>query len=912
MFWPYAYGDFFYYALWPYDYYYFDPFWAYGYDDLYEGIFSPYSYEPYVRGRGASSRMTALKEGVAQACDNETAEVTGWPIDQIQEAVEPNDQQKALLDELGNAVVKAADAVKSQCPTHVSFTPTGRLADMQQRLQGMIAALDIVTPPLTKFYDSLSDEQKARFDQIGAPGGRESAQNEQAANAANPQAECGGNVVAWPADKIEHAVQPTDAQRPKLDALQAAAAQAADIIKAACPSEQPRTPPGRLEVIGKRLQAMLHAVQTVQPPCRTCTTRSLTIRRPGSTCWGARSSSQGNRGLSLPREGKVAAASDLSCPQPVKRAIWLPRSMLDFCKEAAGNIRRKEMESNAMTLELQGASAPGAGATAEPIWLASYPPSVPKTIDADSYSSLPAMLIDACSRHAARPAFECLGTCMSYDEWERVSRAFGAFLVEEVKCRPGDRVALMLPNLLAYPVAFLGALRAGLIVVNVNPLYTPRELKEQLSDAGATVIVILENFAHKLEAILAETQLRHVVVARLGDFMPTLKRGLFNFANGYVRRAVPAWRIANFTMLHDACRHRSRSYMDAHVAPTAPALLQYTGGTTGIAKGAILTNRNLVANTLQCRAWIAPHLPEEQGRVLTPLPLYHIFSLTANLLAFALMGGLSVFVPDPRDLKGLINTMRKARVTTMTGVNTLFNALVNTPEFAALDFSAFGFAIGGGAAVQSAVAQRWREITGTPLVEGYGLTEASPVVCINLIRNPKLGTVGLPVSSTDVAIRDEEGHDLPIGEAGEICVRGPQVMQGYWHRHEETKLVLTEDGWLHTGDIGALDPQGFLKILDRKKDMVNVSGFKVFPNEVEDVIAQHPGVLEAAVVGVPDQHAGQAVKLFVVKRDPELTTTDLTQFSRERLAGYKVPKVIEFVDSLPKSNIGKIIRKDLK
>jgi long-chain acyl-CoA synthetase len=565
-----------------------------------------------------------------------------------------------------------------------------------------------------------------------------------------------------------------------------------------------------------------------------------------------------------------------------------------------------------MTFEPQSAPAPAAGA-ADPIWFASYPPGVPRTIDPDSYPSLPALILDTCRLHAGRPAFECLGVRMSYAAWERDSRAFAAFLVEQVECRSGDRVAIMLPNLLAYPVAFFGTLRAGLTVVNVNPLYTPRELKEQLKDSGATVIVIMENFAHKLESILAETHIRHVVVARLGDFMPTPKRWIFNFANRYIRRAVPAWRFETFTMLQAACNRRpSARYAETQPAATAPALLQYTGGTTGVPKGAVLTHRNLVANTLQCRAWIAPNLGEEQGRVLTPLPLYHIFSLTANLLAFALMGGMSVFVPDPRDLKGLIRTMSRAQVTTMTGVNTLFNALINRPDFAALDFSKLSFAIGGGAAVQSAVAARWREITGSDLVEGYGLSEASPVVCINPVRSPKIGTVGPPISSTEVTIRDDYGNNLATGEAGEVCVRGPQVMQGYWQRPDETKLVLPGDGWLHTGDIGALDAQGFLKILDRKKDMVNVSGFKVFPNEVEDVIAQHPGVLEAAVIGVPDEHTGQAVKLFVVRRDPALGATELTKYSRERLAGYKIPKLIEFVDSLPKSNIGKIVRKELK
>ena len=554
-----------------------------------------------------------------------------------------------------------------------------------------------------------------------------------------------------------------------------------------------------------------------------------------------------------------------------------------------------------------------AGANAEPVWYASYPPGIPRTIDPDAFPSLTAMLVDACARHADHPAFECLGSRMSFTDWDRVSRNFAAFLVEQLACRPGDRVAIMLPNLIAYPVAFLGALRAGLVVVNVNPLYTPRELGNQLADSGATVIVIMENFAHKLEAALPETQIKHVVVARLGDFMPALKRTVFNFANSYVRRAVPAWRIKNCTMLQMACdRPASALYADEKLPSSAPAVLQYTGGTTGIPKGAVLTHRNLVANCFQCRAWIAPNLPEEKGSVLTPLPLYHIFSLTANLLAFALMGGLSVLVPDPRDLKGLIRTMRRARVTTMTGVNTLFNALIHRPEFATLDFSSLSFAIGGGAAVQSAVATRWKELTGSELVEGYGLTETSPVVCINPVKRPKLGTVGLPVPSTEVAIRDDNGNDLAIGEAGEICVRGPQVMQGYWQRPDETKLVLTEGGWLHTGDIGAFDAEGFLKILDRKKDMINVSGFKVFPNEVEDVIARHPGVLEAAVIGVSDPQTGQGVKLFVVKRDPALEAAEITKFARESLAAYKIPKTIVFVDALPKSNVGKIIRKDLK
>jgi long-chain acyl-CoA synthetase len=551
--------------------------------------------------------------------------------------------------------------------------------------------------------------------------------------------------------------------------------------------------------------------------------------------------------------------------------------------------------------------------TAEPIWFASYPPGVPQTIDPDSYPSLHGMLIETCARHAEQPAFECLRARMSYEEWDRDSRVFAAFLLEQVHCAPGDRVAIMLPNLLAYPVAFLGVLRAGLIAVNVNPLYTPRELKAQLADSGATVIVIMENFAHKLAEIIGATSVRHVVVSRLGDLVPTLKRLAFNLANSYIRHAVPAWRFDSFTMMQDACSYKpSANYDDAETPATAIALLQYTGGTTGVPKGAMLTHRNLIANTLQCLAWTGAGSGHDNERVLTPLPLYHIFSLTANMLSFAMVGALDVLVPDPRDLHRLVRIMRDARVTAMSGVNTLFNALVHYPEFAALDFGALRLSIGGGAAVQTEVAHRWRDVTGSDVIEGYGLTEASPVVCINPVTGPKLGTVGLPIPSTDVSIRDDAGTALPVGGEGEVWVRGPQVMPGYWRRPDETSLVLTADGWLRTGDIGVLDSQGYLKLLDRKKDMIIVSGFKVYPNEVEDVVMAHPGVREAAVIGVPDQHTGEAVKLFIVRDDPALDAADLTAFLHDRLVGYKRPKIIEFRDDLPKSNIGKILRKELR
>jgi long-chain acyl-CoA synthetase len=546
-------------------------------------------------------------------------------------------------------------------------------------------------------------------------------------------------------------------------------------------------------------------------------------------------------------------------------------------------------------------------------WLTSYPPGVPRSIYPDAYPSLHALLLDACRRYGERPAFDCLSATVSYAEWDRVSRSFAAFLREAAKSQPGDRIAIMLPNVLAYPVAFLGSLRAGLIVVNVNPLYTPRELEHQLKDSGAKLIVVMENFAHKLATMIANTPIEHVVVARLGDLAPSLKRWALNFANTHIQHAVPPWEFERFTMLQDACEWpASLLFADAQPSSGEPALLQYTGGTTGVPKGAILSHRNLVANTLQCRAWIGTNVLPAAECALTPLPLYHIFSLTANLLTFASLGGLNVLIPDPRDLRRLIATMHRTKFTMMSGVNTLFNALTNAPDFASIDFRSLKFALGGGAAIQRSVATRWQEATGSPLVEGYGLTEASPVVCINPISKPKIGTVGLPVPSTEVTIRDDNGNSVAIGETGEVWVRGPQVMQGYWGRADETRKVLTDNGWLQTGDVGLIDPQGFVKLQDRKKDMIIVSGFKVFPNEVEDVVAMHPGVLEAAVIGVPDERTGQAVKLFVVRRDPELNEAAMRQYCHDNLTGYKRPKLIEFRERLPKSNIGKILRKELQ
>jgi long-chain acyl-CoA synthetase len=554
------------------------------------------------------------------------------------------------------------------------------------------------------------------------------------------------------------------------------------------------------------------------------------------------------------------------------------------------------------------------GSADQAIWLDSYPPGVPATIDPDAFPSVHAMLLDACQRHQHRAAFECLGASITYGDWERASRCFAAFLLTRLGRRQGDRLAIMLPNVLSYPVAFLGTLRAGLTVVNVNPLYTPRELGLQLRDSGASAIVIMENFAHKLEAVLADTSIEHVIVARLGDLMAPVKRWLLNSANSHIRRAVPRWKFAQFTWFEHAAKPlQELAFDNVETAPSHAAVLQYTGGTTGVPKAAVLTHRNLIANMLQCRAWIGTVFEPGTERVLTPLPLCHTFSLTANLLIFGSLGALNILVPDPRNVRGLMTTMRRTRATAMSGVNTLFNAMLNSPEFAKLDLSTLKLAIGGGAAIQSAVATRWQEMTGTPLIEGYGLSEASPVVCINPADGrAKLGTVGLPIPSTEVSIRDDDGRRVAAGEGGEIWVRGPQVMQGYWRRPEETRKVLTDDGWLQTGDVGMMDADGFVKILDRKKDVIIVSGFKVFPNEVEDVVMLHPGVLEVAVVGVADERTGEAVKLFAVKRDADLTEEAVRRHCRDNLTGYKLPKFIEFRDQLPKSNVGKVLRKDLR
>jgi long-chain acyl-CoA synthetase len=546
-------------------------------------------------------------------------------------------------------------------------------------------------------------------------------------------------------------------------------------------------------------------------------------------------------------------------------------------------------------------------------WLNHYPDGVPAEIDVNQYASVVAVLEEAFERYRKYDGFQSFGKRLTYGEIDALSRQFAAYLTGELKLSKGDRVAIMLPNVLQYPIALFGALRAGMVVVNTNPMYTARELKHQLEDAGATAIVVLDNFASILQQVVAETQVKHIVTTGIGDLLGS-KGALINFVLKHVKKMVPPYTLPHAVRFKDTLAIGAR-----HEAPKPSithddiAFLQYTGGTTGIAKGAMLTHGNMVANMLQASAWIGSNLKPGQEVIITALPLYHIFSLTANGLVFMRLGGLNWLITNPRDMPGFVKELKKSRLTAITGVNTLFNGLLNTPGFAEVDFSRLHLSLGGGMAVQRAVAERWKKVTGCTLAEAYGLTETSPAACINPLDLKEYnGSIGLPIPSTDIAIWSEDNTPLSIGEVGELMVRGPQVMKGYWKRPDETAKVLTEDGWLHTGDIAKMDANGYIYIVDRKKDMILVSGFNVYPNEIEDTVMKHPGVAEVAAIGIPDEHSGEVVKLFVVRKDANLTVDQLKEFCRENLTGYKRPKIIEFRDALPKSNVGKILRRELR
>ena len=539
---------------------------------------------------------------------------------------------------------------------------------------------------------------------------------------------------------------------------------------------------------------------------------------------------------------------------------------------------------------------------------------VPAEIDLDEFPSIVALLDNCFDRFRHRPAYTNMSRTISYGDLDQMSRQFASYLVNELKLVKGDRIAMMMPNVLQYPVAIAGALRAGLVVVNTNPMYTARELRHQLEDSGAKAILVLDNFAHTVASVLPHTQVRQVITTGIGDLLGFPKNLITNFVVRHVKKMVPAFSIDAAIRFNEALRRGSASQLaKADIAPGDIAFLQYTGGTTGVAKGAMLTHRNLIANMQQASAWIGTGMREGEEVIITALPLYHIFALTANCLTFMKLGGHNHLITNPRDMPGFVATLARIRYTGLTGVNTLFNGLLNTPGFDKLDFSSLRMTLGGGMAVQRAVAERWKKVTGCTLSEAYGLTETSPAVCINPLDLAEYnGSIGLPVSSTDVCIRNDDGAFLAVGEIGELCVRGPQVMKGYWNRPEETAKIIDAQGWLHTGDIARMDEQGFFYIVDRKKDMILVSGFNVYPNEIEDVVAMMPGVLEVAAIGVPDEKSGEAVKLVIVKKDPALTEEAVRAHCRSELTGYKQPRHIEFRDSLPKSNVGKILRRELR
>jgi long-chain acyl-CoA synthetase len=552
----------------------------------------------------------------------------------------------------------------------------------------------------------------------------------------------------------------------------------------------------------------------------------------------------------------------------------------------------------------------------ERIWLKHYPAGVPADIDPNKYRSIRDLFEEAVANFRDRPAYYCMGKELSFGDIDRMSKAFGAWLQAQ-GLQKSDRVAVMMPNVLQYPVALFGILRAGMVVVNINPLYTPRELEYQLKDSGAKAIVILENFAHTLEQVIARTPVKHVVVAAMGDLLGAVKGTLINFAVRNVKKMVPAFQFDNAIRFNDALSAASRLALTrVEVGPEDIAFLQYTGGTTGVSKGAMLLNRNITSNLTQVEAWLDPFLSEEDRRkyvIITALPLYHIFSLTVNCLMMLKIGGKNVLIVNPRDMPGFVKELAKHKYTTITGVNTLFNGLMNDPNFDKLDFSTLRISNGGGMAVQRAVAEKWKKITGVTLTEGYGLTETSPVATTNPPDAKEFsGSIGLPVPSTEISIRDDAGNELPLGEPGEICIRGPQVMAGYWQSPAETAKVMTADGFFRSGDIGIMDEKGYTRIVDRKKDMILVSGFNVYPNEIEGVVMMHPGVLECAAVGVPDEHSGETVKLFVVRKDPELSEKGVREHCHQNLTGYKCPKYIEFRSELPKTNVGKILRRALR
>ncbi|MCY4444469.1 MAG: AMP-binding protein [Proteobacteria bacterium] len=547
-------------------------------------------------------------------------------------------------------------------------------------------------------------------------------------------------------------------------------------------------------------------------------------------------------------------------------------------------------------------------------WIQSYQEGIPALADYSEYSSLVDIFRKSCEKFSSYPAFTNMGVTINYGELKMYANQFASYLQHVLHVKKGDRVAIMCPNLLQYPVALFGALQAGATIVNVNPLYTPRELEHQLKDSGAETIVILKNFAHTLEKALPKTQIKHIIVTEIGDLFPLPKQLIVNFVIKYVKKMIPAYHLPSpHTFKAVLAKGAMEDYDEVTLDYQDHAFLQYTGGTTGLSKGAILTHENIVANVVQSILWISPLLVEGQEKIITALPLYHIFSLTANCMIFLAYGGENILITNPRDIPGFIKELKKHSFTSITGVNTLFNALLNHPQFKSLDFSHLKLGLAGGMALKGPVADHWQKVTGKVLTQAYGLTETSPAACINPMNAASFnGSVGLPISSTEVVIKDDKGTSLKIGEVGEICIKGPQVMKGYWQKPESTAEVMTKDDFFKTGDIGKLDENGFVYIVDRKKDMILVSGFNVYPNEIEEVVVHHPAILDCAAVGVADEKSGEVVKIFCVKKDSAITEEEVLKHCKKNLTGYKIPKYIEFRDELPKSNVGKVLRRMLK
>ncbi|GGF47212.1 AMP-binding protein [Echinicola rosea] len=546
-------------------------------------------------------------------------------------------------------------------------------------------------------------------------------------------------------------------------------------------------------------------------------------------------------------------------------------------------------------------------------WFKFYPKSVPQEVDVEAYSSVAGLFEESVQKYGKAVAYECMGKKISFLEVDRLSKDFASYLQNELKLQKGDRIAIQMPNLLQYPVAMFGALRAGLVVVNTNPLYTPHEMEHQFKDAGISAVVIVANFASNLEEILPKLDVKHIILTEIGDLLGGFKGSIVNLAVKYIKKMVPAYNLPNAIKFNDALSigaHHNLTPVDLNLADTA--YLQYTGGTTGVSKGAELTHGNIIANMQQISAWMRPKLKEGEELVVTALPMYHIFALTVNCLAMLKIGAHNLLITNPRDMKAFCKDLRKHKFSVITGVNTLFNGLLNQESFRNLDFSYLKISVGGGMAVQKYVAEKWSTVTGTPLAEGYGLTETSPVACCNPIDGTeRIGTIGLPLPNTEVKIVDDEGNELSNGEKGELCIKGPQVMKGYWNRPKETNDVMLGE-WLKTGDIGIITDDGFIKIVDRKKEMILVSGFNVYPNEVEDAIATHDKVMEVGVIGMPDEHSTEKVIAYVVPNDPSVTSAEIIKHCRESLTNYKVPREVHFVDELPKSNVGKILRRIIK